>query len=89
MELSELVEAYLNKHKLYRFEGDQGLDNLTQFVIALGYKGHGFKHGNPIESFLSDNPGAVEALMTWITEQENQEWSDNLADSLGFDEVED
>jgi len=45
--------------------------------------GHQFKFGSPLEHFLSDNPGAIEAVLEWIVERgENCEWKSALESEL-------
>ena len=85
---AELLERFLDRKKIHRFEGDRGLDNLTVLVEALGYRGHGFKHGSPLEQFLSDNSGACDAIVefigTWI--DRNSEWRELLEEELAEEE---
>lgn len=81
-DMSDLVDEFCDFHSLYHFEGDSGLRKLETFLKALGYKGHNFKYGSIIESFLSDNSGAVLAMMEWVREQNNTEWKDNLESEL-------
>ncbi len=84
MDGDELVQAWQEQNKAWHFEGDAGLDRLTQLVEVLGYTGHGFKHGSPIESFLSDNPGACEKIVEFISEwaERNREWREALENSI-------
>ena len=63
------VDRWLEEHKFYSFEGERGLERLNEFCSALGYKESGFKFGSPLEEFLQDNPGAIEALLDWVREQ--------------------
>ena len=39
-----------------------------------------------MRNFFVDNPGAVEAVITWIGSQRNSDWRDNLSDLVGPDE---
>ena len=36
--MSELVEEYLDNEKIYRFEGDRGVENLNRLFEAIGYR---------------------------------------------------
>lgn len=74
----ETLSAYIEHKKFYRFEGDSGLKNLEVFLKDLGYPDHQWKFGSPIESFLSDNSGACQALIEWIELQNIPEWKENL-----------
>lgn len=87
--LEKAVEKFIDDNKLYHFEGDRGVGNLEKIVKEIGYEGHGFKHGTPIEAFLSDNPGAIEALLEWIKEQHVPEWAEALSGNDDEDEDED
>lgn len=80
--LGELIEKFCEEQKIHRFEGDRGIANLEKVLTALGYKGHSFRYGDPVHAFLSDNSGAVEALLEWINEQDSDEWKENLRSSL-------
>ena len=64
-----LVDRWLEEHKFYNFEGERGLERLNEFCSALGYDESGFQFGSPLEEFLQDNPGAIEALLDWVREQ--------------------
>jgi len=60
-------------------EGESGVRNLEQLVETLGY-GQGFMRNRAIEDFLTDNPGAVEAVLNFIGEwvERNDEWAEAL-----------
>jgi hypothetical protein len=77
-----LVERWMDQNKVYRFEGDVGVDNLNQLCKALGYDASGFKYGSSLEQFLSDNPGACEAIVDFISENQKiyPEFPANLED---------
>lgn len=75
--VSELLDQFIDEKRL-RFEGDKGVEALGEVAQAIGYSGHSFRYGSPLESFLSDNPGACEALINWIGEQGLPEWKENL-----------
>jgi len=78
--LEKLIDKYLDANKMYHFEGDTGVKHLEKLVSDIGYKGHGFKYGTPVESFLSDNPGAMDAIVEWIKEQNVPEWIEALSE---------
>jgi len=50
-------------------EGEQGVEVLNEIAQALGYEKHPWRFGTPLEVFLADNSGAVEAIMNWIDTQ--------------------
>lgn len=71
-------DAYCDNH-FRRIEGEGGVRNLEQLVETLGY-GKGFMRNRAIEDFLTDNPGAVEAVLQFIGEwvERNDEWAEAL-----------
>lgn len=80
--MTDILNEYLSHNKMFHFEGDTGVERLETLAKDLGYPGHDFRFGSPLEHFLSDNPGAQEAILNWIHEQEIQEWKDNLISEL-------
>lgn len=86
----DLVQIWIEKNKAWHFEGDSGLAKLESLVETLGYVQTGFRFGNPIEAFLSDNPGACEAVVEFIREwaDRNTDWRENLAAAVSEAEFE-
>lgn len=83
----EIFETYL-KQKMFHFEGDGGLTNLNTLTKDLGYRSSGFLYGSSLECFLSDNPGAQQAIVDWMRENISKEQSDELCNELVTDEDE-
>jgi len=83
---SEILNEYCDQKKIFNFEGDTGLKNLNQITKAIGYKGHGFMYGSSLEEFLSDNPGACNAIKDWIEENISEEQAGALSDELELDD---
>jgi hypothetical protein len=81
--MTDLVDRWLDKHGFHHFEGDSGVERLNKFCEAIGYKESGFRFGSPLESFLSDNPGAIEVILDWV--REHSFFDDALAENLGED----
>lgn len=77
---SELLEEYKEQEKMYSFEGERGVERLNKICAAIGYKETGFRYGSPLEEFLQDNSGAIEAILGWIEENGEgaEEWKENL-----------
>jgi len=75
------LQAYIEQERMFQFESDNGVRRLETIVGVLGYHTT-FMGESQLLSFLSDNPGAQEALVTWIGEQCIQEWNDNLKAEL-------
>ena len=76
--LADLMDEFREVNKIHSLEGDRGVEGLEKVVKALGYNDTGFRFGTPVESFLSDNPGAIESLLTWIEEQDLPEWRESI-----------
>lgn len=74
MEQVDLFDTYLEQNRMWHFEGMRGVKNLNKIVQEVcGYGAH-----NTLESFLEDNPGAMEAVVNWIREVNVLEWRQNL-----------
>lgn len=87
--VKDLVNLWTQKEKAYNFEGDAGLQKLENLLGVLNYKEQPFKYGDPIQRFLSDNPGAIEALIEWLSKEvpKNEEWSSALSEELGVEDT--
>lgn len=86
--LGELLEVYMDQEKFNRLEGRAGVENLCKIARVLGYKDTqyfgqflGGCIGDLIE-FLEDNPGALQAIATWIEEQDLPEWKEAVESEL-------
>lgn len=82
VQFSELLEKYMELYEMYFFEGDPGLSNLNRLANDLGYAGHQFKYGSPLEHFLSDNPGAQQAIVEWLSGRNDLEFRERLEETL-------
>lgn len=80
--LGELIDEFCDVKGFHHFEGDIGVERLEQVCKALGKYGHGFRFGSPLEHFLSDNSGAMEAILEWIREHDFDEWKENIVSHL-------
>lgn len=79
-DLDELVDQFCDENNLYNTEGSRGVRNLLTLVDALD------KDYSSIQFFLEDNPGAVQALIDWISKQRNKNWSERLSTFVSDDE---
>lgn len=71
-----LMQKYIDNNRLYSFDGERGVRNFKQVVTEVcGYEDN---WGGVLENFLADNPGAVQAMMEWISSQQSPEWKENL-----------
>jgi hypothetical protein len=75
------LDSYIQQEGMYHFEGDRGVRYLETIAGVLGYT-HGIMGHSELLTFLSDNPGAQEALVNWIGEQIVPEWNDSLEGQL-------
>jgi len=71
----EKLETLLNVKEIYRWEGEVGVENFKHLTRIIGYAGD-------LDSFLEDNPGAVEALANFIFDHEIPEWEAGIDDAL-------
>lgn len=88
-DLDELLDAYMEEHNLYRTEGRRGVEALCQLTRALGYKDPQYFGQLTAKAaigdlicFLEDNSGAIEAIHTWIREQNSPEFREALASQV-------
>lgn len=71
MDQQELFDTYLDQKRMWHFEGDRGVRDLTKIVRTVcGY--------TDLHQFLVDNSGAVEAIVNWIREANCPEWLESL-----------
>jgi hypothetical protein len=77
----EILQRWKDGNNAHNFEGESGMKRFEKLCEALGYQETGFRFGTPIERFLSDNSGAIDAILDFLTDQleYNQEWRDALA----------
>lgn len=85
MERGVAFDAYCD-NRFTTCEGERGFRNLEELVETLGY-GEGWMRGRAIEDFLTDNPGAVEAVLQFIGEwvERNDEWAERLQEAVEED----
>lgn len=86
--LTAMLEEYLNHKKMHHMEGSHGFENLCRLVRAIGYRDalHQMQFDGgcvgDLMCFFEDNPGAIEAIINWIGEQDIQEWKECLESEL-------
>lgn len=86
---SDALEAWHDANTTYHMEGSKGVSNLCKLVAAIGYNdpfrqgslSRGGRTGDLIV-FFEDNPGALQAVVDWITEHGTDEWKENLESEL-------
>jgi hypothetical protein len=64
--LSDYLEKYCDENRLHSFEGPSGMKKFQKITSVLGYK--------DFDAFMEDNPGAFEALITFIGQSRVPEW---------------
>lgn len=89
----DVASKFLSANELYSLEGRRGLESLALLCGNLGYKDSlnnygqfhqktptGFHDGRlgDIFEFLEDNPGAIEAIVNWVDEQNIPEWNETV-----------
>lgn len=60
------LESFLDKHRMYHWEGSSGLRQLEQLISMIGY--------GSLEEFLEDNPGGQQAIVEWIGSANVPDW---------------
>jgi hypothetical protein len=84
---NELIDKLIDQEKLHCFEGRRGIINLCKIARAIGYKddtyfgqlAQGACIGD-LTNMLEDNPGIIEAMVNWISEQRS--FDDELRKSV-------
>ena len=78
------LERYLDNNRMHSFEGVSGVRKFEKLVGDVG----GYRN---VYEFLEDNPGAIDAMVEFVTEWSgrNADWRDNLESLVGEDEEED
>lgn len=85
--MHELIQEF-REEKMHCMEGSRGVGNLCNLVRAIGYRDamNRMQYGNgcigDLIEFLEDNSGAIEAIVTWIGDQDIQDWRENLESEL-------
>lgn len=80
--MDDIFDRYLDQ-EFHSVEGSRGVSNLEKMLTAMGY-GQGWMRNRAVEEFLSDNPGAITALLEWIGVEINgvPEWQEGLESEL-------
>ena len=89
LDMAEIREKWEEQNKIHRYEGTTGVKNLEKLLGAIGYsEGNYLGRGNELINFLSDNSGAIEAILEWIdTAGEHvPEWKESLSEELDLEE---
>lgn len=82
------IDCYRDHKGMHSLEGDRGLRHLNQMAEDLGYSADGFKFGSSLEKFLSDNPGAMDAIAAWAGDQFEDEFREIVEEIEAEDEDE-
>lgn len=93
-EMASKVQKLVKENGLHRVEGSKGVSNLCKLVSLLGYKDPQYNgslseggHLGDLMCFLEDNPGAIEAIVTWAEENEDCFALDDDEESLADSEL--
>ena len=86
--LRELISDFMDLNGTHCNEGSRGIENLCKIVRAIGYRDsmnrmqfRGACIGDLLE-FFEDNSGAIDAVISWIEEHDNEEWRANIESEL-------
>ena len=74
--MQDKMTSYMAQNRMYHFEGERGVNNLEKVMKEVC--GYGSDWGGTMRNFFSDNPGAIEAVLQWVSEQQSTEWTANL-----------
>ena len=75
-----MFENYIEEKNLHSVEGSSGVANLKTIIEELPSSDDYGTFSPMIDDFLSDNPGAIEALREWISDNYSEAfepWSDD------------
>jgi tRNA U34 5-carboxymethylaminomethyl modifying GTPase MnmE/TrmE len=89
---TDIIERYISANRLYNMEGTSGVRNLETLLDAMGYDRNGqFCGASSIMNFLSDNSGAIEAIIQFIMDnyRPDDEPIVDLMNSLDLEQEED
>jgi hypothetical protein len=82
--MDDLLNEYIEKNRMYHFDGESGLQSLNKLCDAIGYEETPYRYGSSLETFLGDNPGCIGAMIEWMNEQLDgcPEWQQSLKDKM-------
>jgi hypothetical protein len=70
--LRDVIDKYMEFNRFYHFDGPRGVRNFKTFISDLN------PEYRDLEYFLEDNPGAINAIIEWISDTNLHEWKENL-----------
>lgn len=79
--LRELIVDWQDENRVHNFEGSSGIERFEKLLKVIGYADGNF-FNDVLRNFLSDNSGAIEAIIEWIGAREVDEWADALRDEV-------
>lgn len=96
IDTQEAIDKFMDQNQIHRFEGRTGVTNLCRIIRALGYRDPNYfgqlssdaSIGDLI-CFLEDNPGAIEAIIEWVSDVNSEEMRSNIAALVCPDDDED
>lgn len=78
-DLSQCINRYMDENGFHSFDGHRGKDRLEEIVGCLS------DEYNDLDSFFTDNPGAIEAVIEWVESQNFDHWIENFKENLDPD----
>lgn len=80
-DLNRLIEKWMDGNKAYNMEGERGIRNFEKLARAIN------KDYSNLNEFLADNSGCLEAMVTWIGDQNLPEWVESIESDMPEDEA--
>jgi hypothetical protein len=84
--MQDALQKYMDANRMYHFEGGAGVRSMKKIMKEVC--GYSDDWQGTLSNFFEDNPGAVQAVVEWIGEQNNTEWTSNLAAMVESNESE-
>lgn len=89
MDMNTALGAFIDEQQLHSFEGRRGVIALCKIARALGYKDDNY-YGQldtnasigDLINFLEDNSGAIQAVVDWITNLNDDGMVTTLCESI-------
>lgn len=88
LDMLEVMDEYRTYNKLFSMEMASGVQKLSKLIGHLdhNYGNKYYFNGSKVEDFLADNPGAIEALIDWIIDNDDGTWKESLLSTLPEEE---
>ena len=85
--MQDLMQRYLDANKINSLECESGVRKMEKVMKEVC--GYSNDWSGTMHNFFADNPGAMEAVVEWISSQRVPEWKENLENLVGTTDDED